>query len=427
MNYFMTNEEEKPKGITVHKNPDPESSGKEEKKDAGTSKQKTEVVKNNRLPKTETAKQTSPKEINKGALDLDDLFESANKKVSGVSEDGKTSKVKMSSASPKEKASGKSKKKPKATEAEKKAPSVNKRTANSMSTPRKRRKPTIKEPGGRISQDVDCSKIDKNAHYIFTFGEFGSGKTTVNGMITMLLHRLYTAVNDPIGNKEGIEVMNTIQHNLENGDFPPASSPERVYEYITSIHLDSEEYINLVFVEMSGENLEKLDKGDQEIDDFIKPYLLCPGASLTYLLVADYERVMGEGNSNIKHPDFFFQNFLSYIFRLKTEKGNSVNINRVLLILSKYDEKSGDDDLVSIVQSKLPRTYNFMKSPKIQYARVFPFSVGQVETDEDGEDYIETLDLGGSVKAIAEYLLSLYVKPKKLSIWQRFAKIIGNI
>lgn len=277
-------------------------------------------------------------------------------------------------------------------------------------------------------KNVDCSKINPNAHYIFTFGEFGSGKTSVNGIISLVLSRMYRTITDPIGNPEGVDLMNAIQSDLEKGKFPTESERNKVVEYVLSVEVE-DQMINLVFVEMSGEDLEKIvKKGDEKkLGKHIEPYFLCPGASVTYLLVADYERVMGEGDTQIRHPDYFFHTFLSYIERLEDPRGNKITVDRLILILSKFDmKKNSDVNLQTIVKEHLPKTYLALRSSKIKKAMAFPFSVGEVGMDQNNQNYIKTLDLSGPVEDVTQYMVDLFVKKKEPSTWSKMVGYISN-
>ena len=286
--------------------------------------------------------------------------------------------------------------------------------------------------------DVDCSRIEKDRHYIFTFGEFGSGKTTVNGMIAMLLHRMYNVISDPLGNSRGLDVMNQIQNSLLNGNFPDASrqlGTEGIWEpdeYKTSVMLPNGKHLNLSFVEMSGEDLHRIEITEENkkrgLHKSINAYFLCPNASITYILVADYNRVVREDKeTKIKHSDILFSTFLSYLYRMETIRGKRVDIARVILVISKFDQNKNNPKIEDIVRKYLPKTYRFLKeNPSIHQAKIFDFSVGEIDIDEEGKEYIATLNLKESAKKLTEYLLQIFIPPPKESWLTRLSKIMKS-
>lgn len=259
---------------------------------------------------------------------------------------------------------------------------------------------------------IDCNGIRKDTNYIFTFGEFGAGKTTINGMIALYIVHNYLSISDPKRNESGNVLMSEIQGDLKSGKFPRPTVMEQVINYDLQIKIKDED-VDLSFLEISGEDLTKMLKPYNRIPSYIKNYLSCPEKAITFLLVVDYDRLIGtyEGFEN---PDDLFHKFLSYIYRLNSEKGKKYTFN-LILVVSKFDMRRDDTLLPDLVKTYLPRTYQQIIAlpDSISNVRVFPFTVGEVAEDSNGYSYIKTLDLNGSAKNLGDYILESMTPPKK--------------
>lgn len=222
----------------------------------------------------------------------------------------------------------------------------------------------------------------KRTNYVFVFGYTGSGKSTVLTAINMYMRQHYRVILNQMENKEGIRLIHNMMRSLEDGKFPQATSVGTITEYDTAYTIDGET-VNLTFLEMAGEDLKQVDvdTGDEGLSDHIKAYLTCPGISLSFLIVADYDRVIN------RREDKLILQFLSYLY------SENIDMSRVGVVLSKFDRGLTDLNVQDVISSYLPQVDKWLTSDDIAEPRVFPFSVGKVRSQSEAIGQIDELDL----------------------------------
>lgn len=240
--------------------------------------------------------------------------------------------------------------------------------------------------------------LAKNTNYVFIFGYTGSGKSTVLTAINMYMRQHYRVILNQLENREGIRLIHKMMRDLEEGDFPQPTSVGKITEYDTAFTIDGED-VNITFLEMAGEDLKKVDvdDGDDGLDEHVKAYLTCPGISISFLLVADYERVVK------RKEDKLILQFLSYLYN------ENIDMSRVGVILSKFDRDKTDKNIEEVIKSYLPQVDKWLTSGDIAQPRVFPFSVGSVQSVHGKKDAITDLDLDdcGAIVPWVHEVLSL--------------------
>jgi len=235
-----------------------------------------------------------------------------------------------------------------------------------------------KDPSVKTHEEI----LDKNTNYVFIFGYTGAGKSTVLTAINMYMRQHYRVILNQGENQQGIRLIHQMMRDVEDGNFPQPTSIGQITEYDTAFMMEGED-VNLTFVEMAGEDLKKVDvdTGEEGLPESVKNYLSCPGISISFLIVADFERVM-----NRKEDKLILQ-FLSYLYN------EGIDMSRVGVILSKFDRGRTDMNVEEVIKTYLPQVDKWLTSGDIQQPRVFPFSIGEVESDRGKKDEIRDIDL----------------------------------
>jgi energy-coupling factor transporter ATP-binding protein EcfA2 len=224
--------------------------------------------------------------------------------------------------------------------------------------------------------------IEKNTNYVFIFGYTGSGKSTVLTAINMYMRQHYRVILNQSGNQTGIRLIHQMMRDVEGGHFPQPTSIGQITEYDTAFRMNGED-VNLTFLEMAGEDLRKVDvdTGQEGFPETVQAYLNCPDISISFLIVADYDRVVS------RQEDKLILQFLSYLYN------EGIDLSRVGVILSKFDRGRTDMDVEEVIQTYLPQVDKWLTSGDIAQPRVFPFSIGDIESQPEQKDQISEIDL----------------------------------
>ncbi|MEM9935786.1 MAG: hypothetical protein AAF824_19325 [Bacteroidota bacterium] len=224
--------------------------------------------------------------------------------------------------------------------------------------------------------------LGKNTNYIFIFGYTGSGKSTVLTALNMYMRQHYRVILNQLENKEGIRLIHEMMHDLESGEFPQPTSVGKITEYDAAFTMEGQN-VNVTFLEMAGEDLKGIDVEDEEegLADHVEAYLTCPGISISFLLVADYERVVK------RKEDKLILQFLSYLYN------QGIDMSRVGVVLSKFDKGVTDQNVEEVIQTYLPQVDKWLTSGDIAHPRVFPFSIGDVLTIPGQKASVSDIDL----------------------------------
>ena len=224
--------------------------------------------------------------------------------------------------------------------------------------------------------------LAKNTNYIFIFGYTGAGKSTVLTAINMYMRQHYRVILNQAENQDGIRLIHQMMRDVEEGQFPLPTSIGMITEYDTAFRMEGED-VNLTFLEMAGEDLKKVDveTGEEGLPEAVRAYLTCPNISISFLLVADFDRVVS------KKEDKLILQFLSYLYNEK------IDLSRVGVVLSKFDRGRTDMDVEEVIQTHLPQVDKWLTSGDIAQPRVFPFSIGKIKEYSNRKDEIEEINL----------------------------------
>ncbi len=222
----------------------------------------------------------------------------------------------------------------------------------------------------------------KKTNYIFAFGNIGVGKSTLLAGISNFLIQKTPILFSP-HNKEGNRFLFTEWiENLKNNQFPPRSRIGEIIEIDLHINLDNNEddIMRLTFLEMSGEDLSKIDlrQDKEDIETLFNKYI---ETSSIFLLITDYDKAQDD--------DLLMFQFFNLLFNL------NANMSNIALIVSKWDLNESNYPLKEFVTEKMPQTFAWLNSKLIQRPKAFSFSIGVTEKDR-----IMKLDLNNCNKVI---------------------------
>lgn len=256
----------------------------------------------------------------------------------------------------------------------------------------------------------------KKTNFIFLFGRHQAGKTAITASLIHYLSAISDYGNlDRVGNKEGKRLAERIRYAIGQGRFPDRTRVGSVTEvdccfvpHQQNRHLEE---FWFTFLEMSGEDLKQVDLHDEdtsgELPDNIDVFFEAEGISMTFILVTPQDEA--------RKDDDLMVNFLDYLY----EKSPDFRESRVLLLVSKWDQHMGGDDIREFLRSEMPNTFRKI-SRNTNAARAF--SLGRLSRKlVDGLPYIQKYDPEPAQK-VFEWLYESLTGKKITTKWDKFKK-----
>jgi GTPase SAR1 family protein len=237
-------------------------------------------------------------------------------------------------------------------------------------------------------------KKKKNTNYIFTFGNVGAGKSTLMAALVKFLSlKAILHIND--SNTEGTNLLFDWIDKLDDNQFPERTRKGEIIEIDLGLEFsdNSVPSLQLTFLEMAGEDLNKVDIKDSKTGTFEQNFTEYIKQSKAFIIVTDIDRA--------KKDDRLIMQFLNHL------SNRGADMSLVGLVIAKWDMYKGDKDKKGFVSENMPMTLNWLFSDTIEQAQVFTFSIGKVQNSNSNT--IETLNLGDT-KQIAEWIYSTLVK-----------------
>lgn len=218
---------------------------------------------------------------------------------------------------------------------------------------------------------------DRKTNFVFLFGRPGSGKTAI---ISSVCHYLSTHPSGSLevrnkSNREGMFFLKEIFRKGKEGLFLERTARNKITEIdLMYTPRKPKKSMNLTFLEMSGEDLSKVElKRDYQtgntagglLPDNIDVYLKCPKIKMVFLLVTEWK--------NAREDDILMFEFLDYL----RKKQKSFQKPQVLLLVSKWDTYGGKyrKDIDAFAREHMKLTYNLLT--QIEGSLTF-FTVGEV-------------------------------------------------
>jgi hypothetical protein len=298
---------------------------------------------------------------------------------------------------------------------------------------------------------VDGSSIEgKSGNYLFTVGNVGSGKSTIQ---SSLIHRLWSdsrilfeyATTD--GNPAHDAYLNGWVQNIGNGFFPERTKAGGVREFTVRFGQRKRPVLQLSFIEIAGEDIRSIvpsgsrREGEQpRLNEYLERYLKEPHIKKRFLFVSDgaLNRTGPQREAAMYNEDILFDTLLRYLL-----SNSGVGLKKIdaLFVAAKWDQVKNDyRSERQYFRTNFPQTFGTVASTTRIRAGFMPFSVGDVVVDrppDTGEavarivrkesKYVDTL-IGWIYQSFTQRRLVGHVKVRK-TLWDRikgfFARIGG--
>ncbi|MEO1256637.1 MAG: hypothetical protein AAFY41_17350, partial [Bacteroidota bacterium] len=218
---------------------------------------------------------------------------------------------------------------------------------------------------------------DRNSTFVFMFGRQQAGKTVI---LSSLAYHMGTdehgllETRRRVDNLKGAAYLKQLSEAVRKGQFMNRTSVGSLYELdLTYTPNKPEIPMNFTFLEMSGEDLTKVELSESSAGDLpsdIEVYLKCPNLNLIFMVVVPYE--------DAEEHDYLVIDFLDYL----KERKPDFDYSQLLLLISKWDRYEGarKDEVDIFVKEQMPRTYSRLKAKKATLAR---YSIGEVSDDNN--------------------------------------------
>lgn len=235
------------------------------------------------------------------------------------------------------------------------------------------------------------NNVKENTTYIFNFGNTGVGKST-----------LMASVANFIGNHPDVKLRMNVVYNqkgtsillrdwlmkLNENKFPPITPVGHITQIDIGIQeTNSSEIIPLTLLEMSGEDLRRIDLRQQSEDnsELKNDFQTLLKRSDLILLITSYDKA--------KEDDLLIHQFFEWM------EYYQVNAP-IALVITKWDLADVNLQVSDYVKAAMTYTSKFLINNTVGDAEIFEFSVGEVDTQG-----IKALNVNASAK-IAEWILN---------------------
>ena len=236
---------------------------------------------------------------------------------------------------------------------------------------------------------LDEELSDKCGNYLFTIGNVGCGKSTLQNF---LVARLW--------NKEGVvfafrnkkddhrhdSLLHEMVMSVQDGRLPERTQQGKLQEFTITISQDRRKPLELNFLEISGEDIKSIVPTLEisrrpKINQQLVEYLRAPAGRINtrFVFVSDCEENQKNDTAQPRREfteDILFDSFLRHI--LGREGIGMARID-VLFVAAKWDIVERDYKAVSLYfRRNFPNTMEVLKSNRCN-ATYIPFSVGSVD------------------------------------------------
>lgn len=257
---------------------------------------------------------------------------------------------------------------------------------------------------------------DRNSTFVFMFGRQQAGKTVI---LSSLAYHMGTdehgllETRRRVDNLKGAAYLKQLSESVRKGQFMNRTSVGSLYELdLTYTPNKPEIPMNFTFLEMSGEDLTKVELSESSAGDLpsdIEVYLKCPNLNLIFMVVVPYE--------DAEEHDYLVIDFLDYL----KERKPDFDYSKLLLLISKWDRYEGarKDEVDLFVKEQMPRTYSRLKAKKATLAR---YSIGEV-SDDNNQILELNMERPNIVKRWMYQAATGYkIKDENATIWNKLRK-----
>jgi hypothetical protein len=257
---------------------------------------------------------------------------------------------------------------------------------------------TLRRRDNYVSISDDSSIDAKDSNFVFSFGKASIGKSVILASMLYYMNARAGTIRPKLSTpltQEAEVLLYDMLDNLRRGILPKRN----VMEQVTRLDLIFEpnnkskkvKPISLTFLEMSGEDLVKVRRGGsfhKGIDEYLNAEI-----PINFFLVTDYEHAYDDDSLMI-----------SFLQKLEKERRKYKRVNAILII-TKWDKSgsmgvSSEEYLNDFIKERMPMTNNQVDTYELFKTY---YTVGQVTTDEEGNDRLDNLSLV-TAKSLTEWL-----------------------
>lgn len=254
--------------------------------------------------------------------------------------------------------------------------------------------------GNATSNSIPLTELEQinaiqrmNTNFIFLFGAAQRGKTVVTSSIINFLSSVEAGgdlspfnvgTEDDRNEKDhGHNLYKKILRGFAEKRFPSRTvlvgNDEPIYVNVrfTPKNIRDNDPINLTFLEMPGDALQRIDSPDGgrgEIPESIDVFFRTTNVSISFILLTEHGLAAKD--------DLLMAAFIDYV----RNKNREFSDARLLLLVAKWDKYDGGLSIEEFVRLNMPVTHNKLHDDKHSVAE---FSIGVVDR-ADGKDFIKT-------------------------------------
>jgi len=214
----------------------------------------------------------------------------------------------------------------------------------------------------------------RNTNYIFTFGNFGVGKSTLMAAICSYIQdspevRLRKNVD---GNQEGMRLlMNDWMTALKKRQYPPQSRKGMILNIDVGLQgVGESKIIPITFLEMSGEDLNALDiryyTDESEFNSLKSEFISYLKETKICLIVTSVETAESD--------DLLIDQFFEWLERYQVK-------SPILLVVSKWDKLEKKIPVDEFIKTRMPSTSKWLVDNNVGDCDFKKFSIGKTEND----------------------------------------------
>jgi hypothetical protein len=249
--------------------------------------------------------------------------------------------------------------------------------------------PISSERREQVTEAQQISYLEnKETNFVFIFGKRAAGKTVITASLLNYLSShcdfgTLVGIYDESSqsSNDGRRTLETIRRKFSEKRLPARTDQGSLTEI--DIKFDplnkSKRSLWLTFLEMAGEDLEKVDLNENSRSQFptnIDVFFKANNLSMIFILVTSH-------NEAYKDDSLMVQ-FLDYIISRDARFQNS----RILLLISQWDTFQGVIELEDFLKTRMPLTFARLRKNTNAFRH---FSIGRVAKVDD-EDFIREYD-----------------------------------
>lgn len=287
----------------------------------------------------------------------------------------------------------------------------------------------------------DAEIANKQGNYVFTVGNVGSGKSTLQNL---LIYRLWSKEDIVLeyANQDGDhrhdKLLDVWSTSIKRGELPERTKEKTLQEFSVHITQGRRRPLKFSFLEISGEDIKSI---VPTLDKDVKPKIYKPlvdylktkkrRINKRFIFVSDCsENRKNEHSASESSEDHLFKHLLTYML-----SNNGLNIKRldILFVASKWDLVNGEyRSAEQYFRKNFPQTRGMLNSDKVQVSYI-PFSIGDLDTENvNGKIVQKIVSLESKyIDYVIQWIYSSFTGndliglPKvKISFWDRVKRIL---